>query len=151
MTAILVLPLLAQTPAAPAPAAPEPPPVLGVPEGYRYESQGRRDPFVNPVPRPATPAGAVPVVRPPGLRGVLVTEANLVGITSSKDDPAMSRAILSTPGNRTYFASVGDALFDAVIKEIQPDAVVFSLGTPENIQGQSQQTAGNREVTKKVR
>jgi hypothetical protein len=82
---------------------------------------------------------------------VLVAEANLIGISSSKEDPSMSRAILSAPGNRTYFASVGDTLFDAVVKEIKPDAVVFSLGAPGNTQGQQQQTANNREVTKRVR
>jgi hypothetical protein len=136
-----------QPPAAPAPSIPP----LGVPEGYRYESQGRRDPFVNPVPRPAGAANVPPVVRPPGLRGVLVSEANLIGISSSKEDPSMSRAILAAPGNRTYFASVGDTLFDAVVKEIRPDAVVFSLGSPGNTQGQPQQTADNREVTKRVR
>jgi hypothetical protein len=134
-----------------APPAPPPLPVLGVPPGYRYESQGRRDPFVNPVPRPAGSAAAVPVVRPPGLRGVLVSEANLIGISSSKEDPSMSRAIIAAPGNRTYFASVGDTLFDAVVKEIQPDAVVFAMGTPGNTEGQPQQTAVNREVIKRVR
>src|SRR5881396_2398437 len=36
----------------------EPLPVLAVPKDYRYTPRGRRDPFVNPIPKPVTPAAA---------------------------------------------------------------------------------------------
>ena len=47
--------------------------MLFAPKDYKYDARGRRDPFVNPVPKPAASAGpAAPVVRPPGLKGVLM-------------------------------------------------------------------------------
>jgi len=101
------------------------PPVLTVPSGYKYEPHGRRDPFVNPVPKPKAPEPEIPVVRPPGLRGVLITEIALVGIVSSKE-PGMNKAVVKAPGNKIYFVAGGDELFDAVVKEIRPDAVVFT-------------------------
>ena len=47
-------------------------PVLSVPKDY-YNARGRRDPFVNPVPKPVQKAAPVElvIVPPPGLRGVL--------------------------------------------------------------------------------
>src|SRR5436190_17886681 len=56
----------------------EPRPVLAVPPGYHYETHGRRDPFVNPIPKPPP----VPVVvevkpdRPPGLKGAYVNDVS---------------------------------------------------------------------------
>lgn len=101
------------------------PPPLTVPQGYRYEPRGRRDPFVNPVPKPVASAGAVPVVRPDGLPGVLVSELKVSGIIYA-EDPSMKKAILAA-GRKTYFAKQGDHLFDAVVKEIRPNEVVFMM------------------------
>ena len=105
----------------------EPPPPLTVPRGYRYEPRGRRDPFVNPVPKP-TGAAAVatqPIVRPDGLPGVLVSEVKVTAIIYSSE-PAMKKAMLAA-GRKTYFAAQGDSLFDGVIKEIRPNEVVFTM------------------------
>jgi len=136
---VVAMPVIAQVkppaqaqPNAPAAApAEEPRPVLGVPAGYEYLPRGRRDPFVNPVPKP--PPGPGPVgkppepPRPPGLKGALVKEVTLTGVFISKTDPAMSRAILLVPGMRApVIATKGDVLFDGVIKEIRPDSVVFT-------------------------
>ena len=156
--AISFLTIVAMTPfvgaQAPPPAATppvvEPPPVLAVPPGYKYDPRGRRDPFVNPIPKPAAPEPAVPVVRPAGLRGVLISEANLMGVVTSRE-PSMNKVVIQAPGNKIYFASRGDALFDAVIKEIRPDAVVFTLAPPANRgQGQQQQIPTNREVVRRI-
>src|SRR5689334_11995577 len=61
------LPALSQAaqPATPPPPD-DPPPVLSVPKDYKYDSRGRRDPFVNPVPKPVSAAGtpAAPAIRP---------------------------------------------------------------------------------------
>ena len=137
----------AQTPApAQTPAQVEdPPPVLAVPQGYTYVPKGRRDPFVNPVPKPKNPEPEIPVIRPPGLKGVLVTEAKLMGVVTSKE-PAMNKAVLQAPGNKIYFAIRGDSLFDAVVKEIRPDSVVFLLAPPKVPQSQ----ATSREVVRRV-
>jgi hypothetical protein len=158
---IVALPVMAQTkapaqvqPKAPAAApAPEPLPVLGVPEGYEYLPHGRRDPFVNPVPKP--PPGVAHAdkplepPRPPGLKGATVEEVTLSGIFISRSEPAMSRAILLVPGLRApVIASRGDALFDAVIKEIRPDSVVFAKVSPGSKPGTA---AGGGEEIKKLR
>jgi len=138
-------PSQAQAPApAAAPQVEEPPPVLSVPSGYKYDARGRRDPFVNPIPKPKTPEPEIPVIRPPGLKGVLVSEATLMGVVTSKE-PGMNKVVLQAPGNKVYFAARGDALFDAVVKEIRPDSVVFTLVPPR---GQAQLT--NREVVRKI-
>jgi hypothetical protein len=156
---MVALPVMGQT-KAPAPAPPkaptaapaqEPPPVLGVPEGYEYKPGGRRDPFVNPVPKPAP--GAVHAdkplepPRPPGLKGATVDEVTLSGVFVSRTEPSMSRAILLVPGLRApVIASRGDALFDAVIKDIRPDSVVFAKVSPGSKPGAAAE--GGEEIKK---
>ena len=123
------------------------PPPMSVSPSYRYERKGRRDPFINPVPRPVTRTdrSTVPVVRPPGLKGVLVTEASVSAVVTSKE-PNMNVAVIAAPGGKTYFARPGDALFDAVIKEIRSDGVIFTLSTPAGTS-----TTAPREIERKVR
>ena len=156
---MVAFPVLAQTKAPaqvqpkapPAAPAPEPLPALGVPEGYEYKPGGRRDPFVNPVPKPPPgPARAdVPhePARPPGLKGATVEEVTLSGVFVSRSEPSMSRAILLVPGLRApVIASRGDALFDAVIKEIRPDSVVFAKVSPGGKPGAAAE--GSEEIKK---
>ena len=111
----------------------DPAPVLSVPQGFRYDPRGRRDPFVNPVPKPTAPPPEVPVIRPDGLPGVLVAEAKVAGIVTSRE-AGMTKAVLNAPGRKTYFAIKGDSLFDGVIKDIRPDAVVFTMISPSTRQ-----------------
>jgi hypothetical protein len=104
-------------------------PVLTVPKDYHYNSHGRRDPFVNPVPKPKTATAAAPpqITRPPGLKGVMVTEAQIAGVVTSRE-PSMNVVIISAPGAKApYFARVGDELFDAVVKSIKMDKVTFAM------------------------
>lgn len=150
LAASLDLRAFAQAPAQkpPAPPAPqeEPPPPLAVPPTYRYDAHGRRDPFINPVPKPVAPRGVViPSVRPAGLKGVLVAEINISGVVTSKE-PSMNVAILTAPGGKTYFAHPGEALFDAIVKEIRQDAVTFTVTAPG---GGPPETP--REIVRKVR
>lgn len=116
-----------------APAKPQaeedPAPVLSVPQGFRYDPQGRRDPFVNPLPKPPAPPPEVPVIRPDGLPGVLVAEVKVAGIVTS-NEPGMTKAILNAPGRKTFFAANGDTLFDGIIKEIRQNEVVFTMISP---------------------
>jgi len=133
---LLTLDVKGQTKAPAPPAQPKAPveearPALGVPDGYEYQARGRRDPFVNPVPKP--PPGPAPTdapkeaARPAGLKGATVEEVTLSGVFVSRSEPSMSRAILLVPGLRApVIASRGDELFDAVVKEIRPDSVVFA-------------------------
>jgi Tfp pilus assembly protein PilP len=122
----------AKTPGAPAQTAAkveDPPPALSVPPGFHYAPRGRRDPFVNPVAKKQEDGGTaenpLPLVRPDGLPGVLVSEVKLSGIVHSADKE-MSKAMLVV-GRNTYFAKRGDSLFDGVIKEIRQNEVVFAM------------------------
>lgn len=100
---------------------------LTIPEGYRYDPAGRRDPFVNPVPPQAADGGpVVPEVRPPGLPGVLLNEAELSAIVRSLD-PASSVVVIQAPGSRVFVAHRGDELYDVVIREIRGTDVIFEV------------------------
>src|SRR4051812_23903064 len=118
----LMLPLrsYAETnvPGAPVAVVPEEPrPVLGVPQGYHYDMRGRRDPFVNPIPKapPVLNVAEVKPERPPGLKGALVSEVALLGVLVAKDDPSMTRAILRVPGMKAPVIVIrGESLFDGV-------------------------------------
>ena len=124
-------------------AAEDEPAPLTVPAGYNYRAGNRRDPFVNPIPKPAVTEKKVkPVVRPEGLPGVLVSEVKISGIIHS-DDPAMRKAMLATTGRRTYFAGQGDSLFDGVIKEIRPAEIVFAMVSSETRQPLNQEVIVN--------
>jgi len=116
-----------------------------VPQDYRYQSRGRRDPFVNPIPKPTVPVVPPAPPRPPGLKGVLVREAQIAGVVTSKE-PNMNVVIISAPGARAaYFARVGDELFDAVVRNIQLDTVTFALTARGN------DPQAPREIVRKVR
>lgn len=119
--------------AAPFQQVPGPPPPA-IPEDFRYDPAGRRDPFVNPVPvappapeQPEDPAGAP--VRPGGLSGVPLAEARVAGVVTSAD-AAMNAALILAPGGATFIARPGDSLLDAVVAGIRSDAVVFRRGAP---------------------
>jgi hypothetical protein len=111
-------------------------PALAIPPGYRYDPAGRRDPFVNPVPPPVVveTSPVLPELRPQGLPGVLLNEAQLMGVVTSSER-AMNVVVIQVPGNRTFIARPGDEMFDVIISEIRPGSVVFEVkpleGEPE--------------------
>jgi len=146
LIAVWISPAPAQTgkPAQAPPPADDAPPVLAVPKEYKYDARGRRDPFVNPVPRPVSAGPAVPVVRPAGLKGVLIAEATISGVVTSRE-PSMNVVIINAPAGKSYFARVGDELFDASVKEIRLDTVTFALNSPPPA------NSAPREVVRKVR
>jgi hypothetical protein len=129
----------------------EPPPPLSVPKDYRYNGRGRRDPFVNPVPRRGPTSESRPNAPPPpdcptpGLKGVLVSQATLAGVVTSRE-PSMNVAVIAAPGGKTYFARIGDALCDAVVTSIKLDSVAFAVTAPT---GNDQKAP--REIVRKVR
>lgn len=107
-------------------AAPDTP-VPAVPEaieltegsGYRYQSQGRRDPFIslalglNVLP---------PDERPPGLQGMLIQEVSLRGIVKTVDGHI---AMIQGTDNKSYFARAGERLYDGNIQDIDDVKIVF--------------------------
>jgi hypothetical protein len=115
--------------------------------GFKYDRKNRLDPFVDPTPPPAPPAPRgntpaapvdpknptpppapeiiVPVSRPRGLKGLMLEDISLKGVVVARD-PAMTMAIIQGPGNKTYNVSRKDELFNATIKDIRLDAVIFT-------------------------
>jgi len=80
---------------------------------------GGRDPFA----RPSAPASPGPVeVRAPGLAGVTVDEAVLLGVVTSREGRL---AVLEGPGGRAWVVRPGERLRDGTVQGVAADAVVF--------------------------
>jgi type IV pilus assembly protein PilP len=96
--------------------------ILEEPQGadtYRYDPQGRRDPFrslVGPAPR------LEPGQRPPGVPGFLIDEMKLTGIVRTKQGIV---GVISGPDNKGYLIRVGDKVLDGEVIRITPSSVVF--------------------------
>ena len=91
-----------------------------MPQGYTYDPAGRRDPFVSLTRRAADPRASAN--RPDGLPGLLASEVTVKGIVENR---GTYLAMLQGPDNKTYIARSGDRLFDATVKAVTADAVVF--------------------------
>jgi hypothetical protein len=86
--------------------------------GYTYEARGRRDPFLSLVQGVALEKGA----RPPGLAGMMIQEVSLRGIVKTSSGFI---AMIQGTDNKSYFARVGERLYDGSIETIVQDKVVF--------------------------
>jgi hypothetical protein len=87
--------------------------------GYRYDSRGRRDPFVSL----ALGLNILPVgPRPPGLSGMLIQEVSLHGIVKTSEGYI---AMIQGTDNKSYFARLGERLYDGTIETIDGEKVVF--------------------------
>jgi Tfp pilus assembly protein PilP len=106
------------------PAAPSPAPLAPAGDmNYKYEVKGRRDPF-RPLDAVTTfQATQAPIVRPPGLKGQLVSEIRLVGIIKSSTGTV---AMVQGYRSRSFFLHPNDTLYDGKVVEVRKDAVVFS-------------------------
>ena len=135
----------AQPPAAPAPAAPATPAAPGAtpaapgaqsappapsgdatlePQGYTYDPQGRRDPFVSLMRRGGdVQRGSAAGARPTGLAGLETGEVTLKGTLASQGSYV---AILQGSDNKTYIVKAGDRLLDGTIRAITPDSMVIT-------------------------
>lgn len=88
-------------------------------ETYRYDPQGRRDPFhslVGPAPK------LQPGQRPPGVPGFLIDEMKLQGIVRTKQGLV---AMVNGPDNKGYLVRVGDKVLDGEVIRITASSVVF--------------------------
>lgn len=86
---------------------------------YRYDPQGRRDPFrslIGPTPK------LEPGQRPQGVPGFLIDEMKLQGIFQTR---AGLTAMVNGPDNKGYTVRVGDKVFDGEVIRITPTSVVF--------------------------
>lgn len=86
---------------------------------YRYDSQGRRDPFRSLIgPRQSLGEGE----RPPGVPGFLVDEIDLSGVVKTKQGLV---AMIKGPDNKGYLIRVGDKVFDGELIRISQNSIVF--------------------------
>ena len=86
---------------------------------YRYDPQGRRDPFrslIGPTPK------LEPGQRPAGVPGFLIDEMKLQGIFKTR---AGLTAMINGPDNKGYTIKVGDKVLDGEVIRITPASVVF--------------------------
>jgi Tfp pilus assembly protein PilP len=97
--------------------------------GYTYNSQGRRDPFVN-LQRPVT-ADRGPKTRKPGMEGFLIQEVALKGIVKTKGGGIGSArqagfiAVMLGADGKSYFVSTGQRLYDGTIVGVDASSVTF--------------------------
>src|ERR1700682_4856108 len=89
-------------------------------ESYRYDPQGRRDPFQSLV-------GPTPMLkdkdRPQGVPGFLIDEIKLQGVLRTRTQGLI--ALINGPDNKGYMVKVGDKVLDGEVIRITPSSVVF--------------------------
>jgi hypothetical protein len=94
--------------------------------GVPYRSDGRRDPFLNPLllakkdkPVDEELSRGVP---PPGIAGTYIAQAVLQGTAIRADGRV---AIVRGADTRAYFLKEGDRLFDGYLKTIESDSITL--------------------------
>jgi Tfp pilus assembly protein PilP len=88
-------------------------------EAYRYDPQGRRDPFQSLVgPTPVLQPGT----RPPGVPGFLIDEMKLQGVVQTRQGMV---GMVNGPDNKGYLVHVGDKVLDGEVIRITRSSVVF--------------------------
>lgn len=88
-------------------------------DSYRYDPQGRRDPFrslVGPAPQLSRENA------PPGVAGFLIEELDLQGVVRTREGFV---AMVNGPDNNGYLLRAGDKVFDGEVIRITPLSVVF--------------------------
>jgi type IV pilus assembly protein PilP len=118
----------AQTPATPAPGTPAgqgaaaTAPAQSGPtpaEGYTYEPDGRRDPFLNLLGTGNTPRTAK---RTDGPAGLTVAEISVRGVLESRGSLL---AMVEGPDKKVYVVHQGDKFSDGTIRSITPQGLVI--------------------------
>jgi len=124
------------------PANPVSPALL--PSTFSYNSEGRRDPFVNLLRRgTGVDLQAVAGPRPTGLKGLNTGEVTLKGTLASQGAYV---AILQGSDARTYVVHQGEKLFDGTVRSITADSLVILQQVNDPLSKETQ-----REVRKVLR
>ena len=113
-----------QAPAAPGAPAQTPPAAAepAEPQGFSYDAEGRRDPFVSLLRRGADPSRSAASTRPPGLAGLGTGEITLRGTMQSRTGFV---ALVQGSDNKTYIVRPGDTLLDGTVRSITANAMVI--------------------------
>jgi type IV pilus assembly protein PilP len=86
---------------------------------YRYDPQGRRDPFRSLIgPTPRIDRGS----RAPGPPGFMIDEIDLQGVFQTRQGLV---AMVRGPDNNGYSMRVGDKVYDGEVIRITPESIVF--------------------------
>lgn len=140
-------PAPATAPAAAPATAPAPAPAAAVtplePQGYTYDPQGRRDPFVSLLRRGGDVPRASGGTRPNGLAGLETSEVTLKGTIATEGTYV---GILQGADNKTYIVRAGDKLLDGTIRVINPESMVIAQQVTDPLSLEKQ-----REVRKLLR
>jgi type IV pilus assembly protein PilP len=88
------------------------------PQGFTYNPEGRRDPFVSLVRRGTDSSGP----KMAGLGGLGTSEVSLRGVLTSEGDFV---GILHGVDSKNYIVRVGDRLSDGTIRSISKDSMVI--------------------------
>jgi Tfp pilus assembly protein PilP len=116
----------AQPPAAPAQVTPaQQPPTVTPPtegQGFSYDAEGRRDPFISLLRRGSDPRQSAPSSRPAGLAGLAASEITLKGTVQSRTGYV---ALVQGADNKTYIVRPGDTLLDGTVRTITANAMVI--------------------------
>lgn len=114
-------------------------PDAAVPQGFNYDPQGRRDPFVSMLRRGNDQSGP----RLSGLAGLSTSEVSLRGVVRSEGSFV---GILQGVDSRNYIVRAGDKLADGTIQRITADTMVIlqQINDPLSLEKQ-------REVRKLLR
>jgi Tfp pilus assembly protein PilP len=113
------------------------------PQGYTYDPQGRRDPFVSLLRRGSDVTRSSAGSRANGLAGLETSEVTLKGTIASQGTYV---GILQGSDNKTYIVRAGDKLLDGTIRAISPDSMVIAQQVTDPLSLEKQ-----REVRKVLR
>ena len=110
-------------------------------EGYSYQPDNRRDPFVSAIGSGIAPR--TPLKRSDGPAGLMVNEIAVRGIIKSK---GALLAMIQAPDKKTYLVHDGDKLLDGTIKSVTPQSVLIVQDVNDPLS-----LAKQREVRKSLR
>jgi Tfp pilus assembly protein PilP len=131
----------------PQPAAPQAAPASTgpqlEPQGYTYNPDGRRDPFVSLLRRGADTQKPTIGSRAAGLTGLETGEVTLKGTVASQGGFV---GILQGSDQKTYIVKAGDKLLDGTIRTINQDSMVITQQVNDPLSLEKQ-----REVRKVLR
>lgn len=113
------------------------------PQGYTYDAEGRRDPFVSLLRRGADTQRTNTGTRLPGLPGLATAEVTLKGTMASREGYV---AIVMGVDSKTYIVRPGEKLLDGSVRTITGDGMVILQQVNDPLSTQKQ-----REVRKVLR
>jgi len=113
------------------------------PQGYTYDPQGRRDPFVSLLRRGSDVSRPSGGSRANGLAGLETSEVTLKGTIASQGTYV---GILQGSDSKTYIVRAGDKLLDGTIRAINPESMVIAQQVSDPLSLEKQ-----REVRKVLR